>query len=67
MVSELVHLSGFDMLKFVQGYALMSSVVYGFIVSSAEMVSVYPYCRGTVGLADRFVDPALGKELDFDK
>lgn len=44
-----------------QGYAAMSSVVYGMVVSSAEMVAVYPYCRGTVGLADRFVDPALGK------
>jgi hypothetical protein len=39
----------------------MSTVVYGFIVSTAEMVAAFPYCRGTVGLADRFVDPALGK------
>ncbi|KAG9011071.1 hypothetical protein FRB90_007505 [Tulasnella sp. 427] len=42
------------------GYGVMSSVVYGMTVSSAEMVSAYPSCRGTVGLADRFVDPALG-------
>ncbi|KIO27521.1 hypothetical protein M407DRAFT_23211 [Tulasnella calospora MUT 4182] len=44
----------------------MSSVVYGLVVSSAEMVSVYPYCRGTVGLADRFVDPALGFAMGWN-
>ncbi|KAG8897428.1 hypothetical protein FRB99_008157 [Tulasnella sp. 403] len=46
------------------GYLAMSSVAYGMVVSSAEMVAVYPYCRGTVGLADRFVDPALGPPIE---
>lgn len=48
------------------GYLVMSTVVYGLVVSSAEMVSVYPYCRGTVGLADRFVDPALGFAMGWN-
>lgn len=45
---------------------IMSTVVYGLVVSTAEMVSVYPYCRGTVGLADRFVDPALGFAMGWN-
>ncbi|KIO28117.1 hypothetical protein M407DRAFT_42548, partial [Tulasnella calospora MUT 4182] len=53
-------------LGIVLGYLVMSTVVYGLVVSSAEMVSVYPYCRGTVGLADRFVDPALGFAMGWN-
>ncbi|KAG9018850.1 hypothetical protein FRB90_008963 [Tulasnella sp. 427] len=48
------------------GYSIMSTVVYGMVVSSAEMVAAYPYCRGTVGLADRFVDPALGFAMGWN-
>ncbi|KAG8896238.1 hypothetical protein FRB99_008990 [Tulasnella sp. 403] len=48
------------------GYVAMSSVVYGMVVSSSEMVAVYPNCRGTVGLAGRFVDPALGFAMGWN-
>lgn len=48
------------------GYLTMSSVVYGMVVSSAEMVAAFPSCRGTVGLADRFVDPALGFAMGWN-
>lgn len=44
----------------------MSSVVYGMVVSSAEMVAAFPSCKGTVGLADRFVDPALGFAMGWN-
>lgn len=49
-----------------QGYFVMSTVVYGMVVSIGEMVAVYPYCRGTVALADRFVDPALGFAMGWN-
>lgn len=48
------------------GYMVMSSVVYGMVVSSAEMVAAFPSCKGTVGLADRFVDPALGFAMGWN-
>lgn len=44
-----------------QGYAAWSIVVYGFIVSTVEMVTVYPYCHGTVGLGR---DRGLSSKLE---
>ncbi|KAG8992140.1 hypothetical protein FRB94_011941 [Tulasnella sp. JGI-2019a] len=48
------------------GYFGMSFVMYCIIVSYVEMVSVYPNCRGTIALSNRFVDPALGFAMGWN-
>ncbi|KAG8882252.1 hypothetical protein FRB97_008455 [Tulasnella sp. 331] len=48
------------------GYAGMSFLMYCIVVSYAEMASVYPNCQGTIALANRFVDPALGFAMGWN-
>ncbi|KAG9022007.1 hypothetical protein FRB95_001000 [Tulasnella sp. JGI-2019a] len=53
-------------LGIVLGYSAWSAVVYAYVVSAVEMVTVFPYCHGTVGLANVFVDPALGFAMGWN-
>ncbi|KAG8863340.1 hypothetical protein FRB96_008832 [Tulasnella sp. 330] len=48
------------------GYSTWALVVYAYVVSTVEMVTVFPYCHGTVGLANVFVDPALGFAMGWN-
>ncbi|KAI9068733.1 hypothetical protein FKP32DRAFT_1587420 [Trametes sanguinea] len=47
------------------GYSIVGSVVYCLCVSVGEMIAYLPNVGGVVGLADLFVDPALGFSLGW--
>ncbi|TBU42272.1 amino acid transporter [Dichomitus squalens] len=47
------------------GYSLVGSVVYCLCVSIGEMIAFLPNVGGVVGLADLYVDPALGFSLGW--
>ncbi|KAI0642859.1 amino acid permease-domain-containing protein [Trametes meyenii] len=47
------------------GYAIVGSVVYCLCVSIGEMIAYLPNVGGVVGLADLYVDPALGFSLGW--
>ncbi|KAI0775611.1 amino acid permease-domain-containing protein [Trametes elegans] len=47
------------------GYAVVGSVVYCLCVSVGEMIAYLPNVGGVVGLADLYVDPALGFSLGW--
>ncbi|KAI0698129.1 amino acid permease-domain-containing protein [Cytidiella melzeri] len=46
-------------------YAIIGTVVYCLCVSIGEMIAFLPNVGGVVGLADLFVDPALGFSLGW--
>ncbi|KAF8320590.1 amino acid permease-domain-containing protein [Cantharellus anzutake] len=48
------------------GYTIMGTVVYGVVVSAAEMVSFLPNVGGIIRLADLYVDPALGFAMGWN-
>ncbi|RPD71596.1 hypothetical protein L226DRAFT_171196 [Lentinus tigrinus ALCF2SS1-7] len=47
------------------GYIIVGSVVYCLCVSVGEMIAFLPDVGGVVGLADLYVDPALGFSLGW--
>ncbi|KAI0088659.1 amino acid permease-domain-containing protein [Irpex rosettiformis] len=47
------------------GYSIVGTVVYCLCVSIGEMIAYLPNVGGVVGLADLFVDPALGFSLGW--
>ncbi|KAM5541210.1 hypothetical protein V8D89_005139 [Ganoderma adspersum] len=47
------------------GYAVVGTLVYCLCVSVGEMIAVLPNVGGVVGLADLYVDPALGFSLGW--
>ncbi|KAH9891921.1 amino acid permease-domain-containing protein [Cubamyces lactineus] len=47
------------------GYSVVGSVVYCLCVSIGEMIAYLPNVGGVVGLADLYVDPALGFSLGW--
>ncbi|KAI0930952.1 hypothetical protein AcW1_007164 [Taiwanofungus camphoratus] len=47
------------------GYSIIGSVVYCLCVSIGEMIAFLPNVGGVVGLADLYVDPALGFSLGW--
>ncbi|PIL34843.1 transporter [Ganoderma sinense ZZ0214-1] len=47
------------------GYAVVGTVVYCLCVSVGEMIAFLPNVGGVVGLADLYVDPALGFSLGW--
>ncbi|GJE92572.1 amino acid permease-domain-containing protein [Phanerochaete sordida] len=47
------------------GYFIIGSVVYCLCVSIGEMIAFLPNVGGVVGLADLYVDPALGFSLGW--
>ncbi|CAL1713792.1 unnamed protein product [Somion occarium] len=47
------------------GYVVVGSVVFGLCVSIGEMIAFLPNVGGPVGLADLYVDPALGFSLGW--
>jgi len=47
------------------GYSIIGSVVYCLCVSIGEMIAFLPNVGGVVGLADIYVDPALGFSLGW--
>ncbi|RDX44160.1 hypothetical protein OH76DRAFT_1360073, partial [Lentinus brumalis] len=47
------------------GYLIVGSVVYCLCVSVGEMIAFLPNVGGVVGLADLYVDPALGFSLGW--
>ncbi|CDO72292.1 hypothetical protein BN946_scf184970.g144 [Trametes cinnabarina] len=47
------------------GYSIVGTVVYCLCVSVGEMIAYLPNVGGVVGLADLFVDPALGFSLGW--
>ncbi|EIW52347.1 uncharacterized protein TRAVEDRAFT_75343 [Trametes versicolor FP-101664 SS1] len=47
------------------GYLIVGSVVYCLCVSIGEMIAYLPNVGGVVGLADLYVDPALGFSLGW--
>ncbi|KIP02937.1 hypothetical protein PHLGIDRAFT_270300 [Phlebiopsis gigantea 11061_1 CR5-6] len=47
------------------GYAVVGSVIYCLCVSIGEMIAFLPNVGGVVGLADLYVDPALGFSLGW--
>ncbi|KAI0088652.1 amino acid permease-domain-containing protein [Irpex rosettiformis] len=47
------------------GYSIIGTVVYCLCVSIGEMIAYLPNVGGVVGLADLFVDPALGFSLGW--
>ncbi|KAI0793105.1 amino acid permease-domain-containing protein [Irpex lacteus] len=47
------------------GYSIIGTVVYCLCVSIGEMIAFLPNVGGVVGLADLFVDPALGFSLGW--
>ncbi|KAI0671245.1 amino acid permease-domain-containing protein [Trametes maxima] len=47
------------------GYTIVGSVVYCLCVSIGEMIAYLPNVGGVVGLADLYVDPALGFSLGW--
>ncbi|KAI0823275.1 amino acid permease-domain-containing protein [Trametes gibbosa] len=47
------------------GYSIVGSVVYCLCVSIGEMIAYLPNVGGVVGLADLYVDPALGFSLGW--
>ncbi|KAI0687057.1 amino acid permease-domain-containing protein [Earliella scabrosa] len=49
----------------VLGYTIVGTVVYCLCVSIGEMIAFLPNVGGVVGLADLYVDPALGFSLGW--
>ncbi|KAM5541191.1 hypothetical protein V8D89_005120 [Ganoderma adspersum] len=47
------------------GYSIVGTVVYCLCVSVGEMIAFLPNVGGVVGLADLYVDPALGFSLGW--
>ncbi|KAI0345540.1 hypothetical protein BDW22DRAFT_884668 [Trametopsis cervina] len=47
------------------GYSIVGTVVYCLCVSIGEMIAFLPNVGGVVGLADLYVDPALGFSLGW--
>ncbi|KAL1946117.1 hypothetical protein VTO73DRAFT_15244 [Trametes versicolor] len=47
------------------GYMIVGSVVYCLCVSIGEMLAYFPNVGGVIGLADLYVDPALGFSLGW--
>ncbi|KAI0629930.1 amino acid permease-domain-containing protein [Trametes polyzona] len=47
------------------GYSIVGSVVYCLCVSVGEMIAYLPNVGGIVGIADLYVDPALGFSLGW--
>jgi len=47
------------------GYSIIGTVVYCLCVSIGEMIAFLPNVGGVVGLADLYVDPALGFSLGW--
>ncbi|RPD71597.1 hypothetical protein L226DRAFT_537868 [Lentinus tigrinus ALCF2SS1-7] len=47
------------------GYSIVGTVVYSLCVSVGEMIAFLPNVGGVVGLADLYVDPALGFSLGW--
>ncbi|KAI0687056.1 amino acid permease-domain-containing protein [Earliella scabrosa] len=47
------------------GYMIVGTVVYCLCVSIAEMIAYLPNVGGVVGLADLYVDPALGFSMGW--
>ncbi|KAH8101313.1 amino acid permease-domain-containing protein [Cristinia sonorae] len=47
------------------GYSIIGTVVYALCVSVGEMIAFLPNVGGVVGLADLYVDPALGFSLGW--
>ncbi|KAL1946120.1 hypothetical protein VTO73DRAFT_15247 [Trametes versicolor] len=47
------------------GYMIVGTVVYSLCVSIGEMIAYLPNVGGVVGLADLYVDPALGFSLGW--
>ncbi|KAI0687059.1 amino acid permease-domain-containing protein [Earliella scabrosa] len=47
------------------GYLIVGSVVYSLCISVGEMIAYYPNVGGVVGLADLYVDKALGFSMGW--
>ncbi|KZT38660.1 hypothetical protein SISSUDRAFT_1021229 [Sistotremastrum suecicum HHB10207 ss-3] len=47
------------------GYVISGTVLYAFLVSLGEMISLLPLIGGPIHLAQRFVDPAFGFMLGW--